>query len=177
MVLLGDGGGATAPFPFLKAPFLDRGVDVMLGCVGGCCGGFALRQLLAVSIFFAFLSCSARLLRGRAMAMAVFLWSSMWSAVAPPMVHLVAIRAFGFLGNHFACRRCGVSSIRDEKVVAFFGDEDGCHCAQVVYHSGMELGLILSHWCFPQVLCLSCAGCFGGRRPRRIKLISSVTTL
>lgn len=71
MVLLRDDGGATAPFPFLKAPSLDRGVDVVLGCVGGCCGGIALRQLRAVSICVAFPSCSARLLRGCAIAKVV----------------------------------------------------------------------------------------------------------
>ncbi|XP_044318638.1 uncharacterized protein [Triticum aestivum] len=45
-----DDGAATALFPFLKAPSLYCGVDVEFGCIGGCSGGIALHQPLAVSI-------------------------------------------------------------------------------------------------------------------------------
>ena len=157
MVLFRDDGGATTPFPFLKAPSLDCGVDVEFGCIGGCSGGIALHQPLAMSIWFMFLSCSVRLLRGCAMATEVSCGAQCGLLQPLPWYTWLTFVNPGSWGT--------TSPAAAEKVVASYGDEDRFHYAQVVHHAGVDLSLLLSHCCFPQVRCLSGAGCFGGRRP------------
>ena len=102
-------------------------------------------------------SCSVRLLRGCAMATEVSCGAQCGLLQPLPWYTWLTFVNPGSWGT--------TSPADDEKVVASYGDEDGFHYAQVVHHAGVDLSLLLSHCCFPQVRCLSGAGCFGGRRP------------